>query len=97
MSWQEPDKVPPFYRQSPGFGLQGTKVYFPVSQDLALLGEFEGREGKIEATENLVAVFNSKMFFNVHKQVYAPKFGLKFYGKDDEILTGNRILRDLNA
>lgn len=89
--------MPPFYRQSPGFGLQGTKVYFPVSQDLALLGEFEGREGKIEATENLVAVFNSKMFFNVHKQVYAPKFGLKFYGKDDEILTGNRILRDLNA
>lgn len=97
LSWQEPDKIPPFYRQSPGFGLKGTEVYFPVSQDLALLGEFEGREGTIEATENLVAVLNSKMLFNVYKQVYAPKFGFKFYGKDDEILTGNRILRDFNA
>lgn len=97
LSWQEPDKIPPFYRHSPGFGLKGTEVYFPISQDLALLGEFEGREGTIEATENLVAVFNSKMLLNVSKQVYTPKFSFKFYGKDDEILTGNIILRDLNA
>jgi hypothetical protein len=97
LSWQEPDKVPPVYRQSPGFGLKGTEVYFPVSQDLALLGEFEGKEGMIEATENLVAIFNSKILFNAYKQIYAPKFGFKFYGKGNEILTGNRIIRDLNA
>ena len=97
LSWKEPDKIPPFYRQSPGFGLKGTEVYFPVSQDLALLGEFEGKEGAIEATENLVAIFNSKMLLNAYKQVYAPKFGFKFYVKDDEILTGNRILRDFCA
>lgn len=97
LSWQEPDNIPPFYRQSPGFGLKGTEVYFPVSQDLALLGEFEGKEGTVEATEDLVAIFNSKMLFNAYKQVYAPKFGFKFYGKNDEILMGNRILRDFNA
>lgn len=97
LSWQEPEKIPPFYQHSPGFGLKGTEVYFPVTQDLALLGTFGGREGTIKATEGLVAVFNSKMLFNVYKQVYASKFGFKFCGKDDEILTGNRIIRDLEA
>jgi hypothetical protein len=41
LSWINPEEVPPFYRSSPGFGLKGTEVYFPISQDLALIGEFD--------------------------------------------------------
>ncbi|KGK41365.1 hypothetical protein LH51_15480 [Nitrincola sp. A-D6] len=97
LSWIDPDSVPPFYRSSPGFGLKGTQVYFPISQDIALMGEFEQSDGVIEGTEELVALCNSTMLHNFHKQIYAPKSTFKFYGKEGLILNGNRILKEINA
>lgn len=95
LSWIKPDDVPPLYRSSPGFGLKGTEVYFPISQDLALIGEFDGEDKTIEANENLVAVLNSKMLFNLNAQIYAPKFDFKFFGKDNDILNGKELLREI--
>lgn len=97
LSWVNPDEVPPIYRNSPGFGLKGTQVFFPVSQDLVLMGEFERSGGVIQGTEELVALCNSTMLHGVYNQIYAPKIGFKFYGKNGEIIEGNRILRELNA
>lgn len=97
LSWINPDQIPPVFRTSPGFGLKGTQVYFPVSQDLALMGEFAENSGVIKGTLDLVALCNSTMLQNVFRQVYAPKLGFKFYGKGGKILEGNRILRELNA
>jgi hypothetical protein len=97
LSWKEPEKIPPFYRASPGFGLKGTEVYFPVSQELALIGEFDGSEGFLEANEGLVAVLNSKMLFNLYSQMYSPKIGFNFFGKNNEILSGKALLREIGA
>lgn len=97
LSWINPDQVPQFFRASPGFGLPGTQVYFPVSQDLALMGEFAKNSGVVKGTVDLVALCNSTILQNVFRQVYAPKAGFKFYGKGGRILEGNRILRELNA
>jgi hypothetical protein len=97
LSWIEPEKIPPFYRASPGFGLMGTEVYFPISQELALIGEFDGEDKTIEANEGLVAVLNSKMLFNLDYQIYAPKFDFKFFGKNSDILSGKDLLRELGA
>jgi hypothetical protein len=97
LSWKEPGKIPPFYRASPGFGLRGTEVYFPVSQELALIGEFEGEDKTIEANEGLVALLNNKMLFNLNCQIYAPKFDFKFFGKNNEILSGKDLLRKIGA
>ncbi len=97
LSWKEPDKIPPFYRASPGFGLTGTEVYFPISQELALIGEFDGEDKTIEANQGLVAVLNSKMLFNLDCQIYAPKFDFKFFGKNNDILSGKELLREIGA
>lgn len=97
ISWREPDKVPPLYRSSPGFGLKGTEVYFPISQELALIGKFDGEDKTVSATENLVAILNSKMLFNLNSQIYAPKFDFKFFGKDNNILNGKDLLREIGA
>lgn len=97
LSWNEPEKVPPIYRNSPGFGLKGTQVCFPVSQDLVLMGEFDKEDGAVRGNEELVALCNSTMLYNFYNQIYAPKPGFKFYGKGGEIMEGNRILRELNA
>ena len=97
LSWTEPEKVPPIYRKSPGFGLKGTQVYFPVSQDLVLMGEFDKEDGVVQGSEELVALCNSIMLHNFYNQIYAPKPGFRFDGKGGEIMEGNRILRELNA
>lgn len=97
LSWKEPEKVPPFYRNSPGFGLTSTEVYFPVSQELALLGEFDGRQGVHHANRQLVAVLNTKMLYNLHKQIYAPTFEFNFFGGNNAINTGKDLLREIGA
>jgi hypothetical protein len=97
LSWKEPEKVPPFYRSSPGFGLKSTEVYFPVSQDLALIGQFDGEDKTVEASDKLVAVLNTKMLYNVHKQIYAPTFDFKFWGQDDGIFSCKHLLREIGA
>ncbi len=93
LSWKEPDK----YRRSPGFGLKSTEVYFPVSQNLALIGEFDGCEGQEEATEQLVAALNTKMLYNLHRQIYSPKMNFKFLGKNNELLSGKQLLNELST
>lgn len=91
--WKEPNKIHPFNRASPGFGLRGTEVYFPVSQDIALIGDFDEQEQTLIANERLVALFNSKMLLNLNCQIYAPKLDFKFFGKNNEILSGKSLVR----
>jgi hypothetical protein len=94
LTWNEPDKVPRLYRDSPGFGLKGTEVYFPLSSNAALIGEFEGHEGVIDGTKELVAGFNSQILRFTYKQFYSPKLSFYFLGKNQEILDGKYLLKD---
>lgn len=91
LSWKDPMSVPPLYRHSPGFGLTETEVYFPVSQDLALLGEFDGEDRTIRANEKLVAMLNSKTLYSFYNHVYAPTLGFKFYGKGMSVRNGRQL------
>ncbi|WNC69962.1 DUF4238 domain-containing protein [Thalassotalea nanhaiensis] len=97
LSWKNPDEVPSPYRSSPGFGLKSTEVYFPISQNLALLGEFDGREGVVEAPKHLVAVFNTKMLYNFYSQLYSPKIDFTFFGKDDDLMSGKLLLKEFST
>lgn len=97
LTWSEPDKIPPFYRNSPGFGLKNTHVYFPLSRNLALLGEFDGRDGLLTGTKELVATLNSKMLALTYKQIYASSLGFHFLGSDAKIFDGTQILKHINS
>ncbi len=87
LSWKEPDKIPPFYRASPGYGLKGTQVYFPVSKNVALVGEFDGPKDIIDGSKELIAALNSKMLLFTYKQVYSPTLNFYFMSKDNVILS----------
>jgi hypothetical protein len=93
LSWNDPDSVPPIYRSSPGFGLKSTQVYFPLSQDLAVIGEFDGTDRTMNATEAFVALLNSKMLYSFHNQIYTPTMGFKFVGKGNTIRPGSQLVR----
>lgn len=97
LTWKEPAKIQPFYRNSPGYGMKDTQVYFPVSKNLALIGEFDGPNGILDGTRALIAALNSKMLIFTYKQIYAPKIGFYFRGKKGEILEGIQVLRQVSA
>ncbi|HHJ15895.1 MAG TPA: DUF4238 domain-containing protein [Gammaproteobacteria bacterium] len=93
ITWKEPDKIPPFYRNSPGYGMKDTQVCFPVTKNIALIGEFEGPDGLIEGTSELIEALNAKMLIFTHKQIYAPKLTFGFRWKDDQSLDGRQVLK----
>ncbi|MGE0823078.1 MAG: DUF4238 domain-containing protein [Candidatus Binatia bacterium] len=97
LTWKEPAKIPSFYRNSPGYGMRDTQVYFPLSQDAALIGEFAGHEGAVDGTRELIAGLNSKMLMFAYKQIYAPKLSFYFWGKNEEILEGKHLLKHIIA
>jgi len=97
LSWNEPEKIPPLYRDSPGFGMKGTQVYFPVSKNLALIGDFDSEEGTIEGTQDLVSLLNTKMINNVYKHIYSPNIDFTFQVQDGRFLNGNHLLHKKNA
>jgi len=97
LAWIDPESVPPFFRQSPGFGLGGTRVYFPISKELALVGEFDGKEGTFDASRDLVTVLNSGLLTRTYKQIYAPSLNFEMFWKDGSRLTGAEFLKALRA
>lgn len=97
LNWNNPSEVPPLYRSSPGFGMGDTQLYFPISKDLALVGEFDKEDSTLVATNNLVAILNTKMLHNTYKQVYSPKVGFTFISKNGAILDGSRMFNEGNA
>ncbi len=97
LTWKEPDKIPPFYRNSPGHGMKSTQVYFPVSRNLALIGEFDGPDGTIDGNREVISILNSKMLMLAYKQVYCPKLRFYFCGADGEMLEGRELLKYIGA
>lgn len=97
LAWIDPDSVPPFFRESPGFGLMGTRVYFPISKELALSGEFKARNGTFDANKQLVSVLNSGLVRRTYKQIYVPNLGFDLMGKDGVGITGTQFLKSIRA
>jgi hypothetical protein len=97
LTWNEPDKIPLLYRSSPGYGCRGTQVYFPISRRVAILGEFDGREGLIEGNRQLVAALNTKTLLFRNRQIYSPGIGFFLIGKAGYIVDGKQTLKQFNA
>ena len=80
---------------SPGFGVQGTEVIFPVSTRLALRGTLDGEENVIEADASTVGVINSLVISSAQRQVYAHDHSFKFMREDPtELGSGATLLQD---
>lgn len=95
LSWNEPEKIPPVYRASPGFGMKDTQVYFPVSQSLGLLGEFDGDDSVVEASSSLVAILNATMLNNLYRQIYSPSIEFEFLTDSGASIDGEELLREI--
>lgn len=67
-------EVPPFYRNSPGFGLKNTIVHVPLSRKLLLRGTFGGPEGMtVPVDRNAVALINGLAVGKATRFLYTPE------------------------
>lgn len=80
---------------SPGFGLRNTEVLFALSHDLALVGNFEGEDGIIDADERQVALFNAVIIGHRGRQIYARDDRFRYMMRDGVLRRGADVLRDV--
>lgn len=80
---------------SPGFGLSNTEVLFPLSHDLALIGNFDGADSVIDANERQVAIFNAVIIGHRGRQIYARDDRFRYMMRDGVLRRGADVLRDV--
>ena len=83
--FNEPEKIPLFYRNSPGFALKDTKVFFAITKNMAIIGEFDGKLGTYDATTSFVAAINMSILMLVVRQAYLPKRSFPYIGPDQVV------------
>jgi hypothetical protein len=97
--YKNKEKIPPLFRNSPGFGMPDTQLYFPISSEIALLGEFEGQEGLVNGTQEFISLLNSKMIIFAYKQIYSPEmnfyFSDYFVKKNGKICKGEELINTI--
>jgi len=80
LTWNRPDVIPPLMRDSPGFGMADTEVLFPLTQNLALVGAFEGEDKTEEADTFFGAAANMRMVGFAFGYVYTPRRVFPYVG-----------------
>ncbi|HVN00647.1 MAG TPA: DUF4238 domain-containing protein, partial [Caulobacteraceae bacterium] len=97
LMWSDDPNKRGFY--GPGFGLAKTAVLFPVSNELALLGTFEGEPREGDLAERGVAMVNGTIIPHAHKQVYAAAddFAWSMQHTAGRVMRGSQLLADQMA
>ncbi len=75
----------------PGHGMSDTVLLFPLSRKAALIGSFEGEEGTIDCSPNLIGAFNSDVISNAREQIYSYDNKFRYY-KHPNLYPGSNII-----
>jgi len=80
-----------------GFALKDVAVFIPLSRNIAILGNYDGKEEIKILDRRTVAVFNREVILNAPKEVYSYSNEFEFLGSQGTILTGVDLPRVLQA
>lgn len=80
---------------SPGYGVKGTEVWFPVSSQFALVGRFDGVSGIRDMSEDGVAQFNGLVIAHASGRVYARDDQFQYLNPNGEQRRGADMLQDI--
>lgn len=84
LTYTEPEKIPPFFRSSPGFGLPNTEVFFPLTKHAMLIGTWEALPGTLVASDQWVAKLNTHMVIHCFGRVLSRKQKVLYFDLVDE-------------
>lgn len=88
LSWANPNRIGAY---SPGFGIAGTMVLFPLSHNLALNGIFEVQEQNLNFRRDQVASFNTSIAKNATKQIYARDGEFELHTRTERFIRGKDL------
>jgi hypothetical protein len=74
LTWSEPPSGP----RPLGLRTPGTRIFFPITPKLAVVGTFEGEDGRSQFTDNEVAAANGVTALNAQRQVYAERGDFRY-------------------
>lgn len=96
LSFKEPENVPLFQRHSPGFGLMGTEIFFPLTKHAFLIGRWK-RGGHTEvATQSFIAAANTHMMAYSYGQVFSAEREILHCDESTNIHWDAEFLRRFN-
>ncbi|UZF95010.1 DUF4238 domain-containing protein [Bosea sp. NBC_00550] len=90
LAWADGDDRRPY---SPGFGLAGTIVMFPISPELALIGLLNSQPATRGHLRDKVAAMNTSIAKNATKQLYARDGSFELHTRTEPYVKG----KDLGA
>lgn len=89
LTWTDPKLQNGFH--PPGFALSSTEVAFPLSKELAMVGDFEGYDRVITGNAAMVALVNSQVIRHCDWQIYSPRSEFYFLGGDRKIYHSEQL------
>lgn len=79
----------------PGLGRRGTQLLFPISNELAAMGAFEGDDMEVDADEKLIAQVNGSIFLHARRQIYARDDDFVYqFRHNRKVMQGRDLLND---
>jgi hypothetical protein len=89
--------VPPFYQNSPGFGMKNTELTMALSKNLALRAKYEDiNQDIMKADRNTVAIINSRTAMYSRQFIYSSKKDFIWLMEDKGIGNISDLLNELN-
>lgn len=93
LAWDQLDSIPPFFRESPGFGLPNTTVYFPLTKNHFLVGRFDKPSGYLEGSHALVCASNGQTIGYAHSQIFAPSSNARVFSENGKTMRVGDIFK----
>jgi len=93
ITWKNPEMIPTFFRNSPGIGCIGTQIQFPITKEIAIVGEIEARDSIIKVNREWVARFNTNTM-SFSKRLFSPDFNYHFINNEGTLSEGNDVFRE---
>ncbi|MGE0221924.1 MAG: DUF4238 domain-containing protein [Acetobacteraceae bacterium] len=79
----------------PGYGLRGTQIVFPISNDLAMIGGFEFTDTECNADERQIAEINTTIIAYADQQIYARDREFRYLSpRSGRIMRGAEVMND---
>lgn len=92
-SWDEPEKMPPMMRHSPGFAMRNTEVIFPLTSKCFLIGRFDGEDGVQEADVKFIGYYNTRMFGGCFDHGFSQEREFPYFIPPDKVYFDDQYLQ----
>jgi hypothetical protein len=80
----------------PGLAMKQTELVFAISNDLAMIGRFEGKEGELNVGDLQISLVNGVIIEHMNRQIYVRDNEFLYqFDPNGQPLPGKGLLEDI--